>query len=130
MRFIAFAVALAVAASVTGVSAALAYRQPTTSERMQIVAAIKQNMLSQGDSWCYGTAKGCAQITHIRISLADQSFASAAMYKASIGGALILLHKKYGTWRVTDLGSAFVGCADKAPKVVRVDLELKCPGGK
>ena len=47
-----------------------------------------------------------------------------------LGGALVLLHKVYGTWRVTEVGSAFVGCDGKAPKAVRIDLELTCPGGK
>jgi hypothetical protein len=108
---------------------ASAYRQPTTTERAQIIVAIKQEMLKEGDSWCYGPATRCAQIGHIRVSVANPAFATAAIYKASIGGALILLHKLYGTWRVTALGSAFVGCG-KAPKAVRVDLEISCPGGK
>ena len=117
-------------ASLAAAQIASAYRQPTKEERAQIVAAIKQRMLKQGDSWCYGPATRCAQITHIRVSVANQAFASAAIYKASVGGALVLLHKVYGTWRVTEVGSAFVGCDGKAPKAVRIDLELTCPGGK
>ncbi|HEV2592859.1 MAG TPA: hypothetical protein VGU02_13315 [Gaiellaceae bacterium] len=36
------------------------------------------------------------------------------MYTRRAGGAMVLLHKLYGTWRVTDIETSFVGCG-KAP---------------
>jgi hypothetical protein len=120
---------LVVAALLAGVlaSSATAYRSPTASERRQIIAAI---LLSQQQHDCQSTRTCRPQISGIRVSLANTSFATADLWVPRIGGALALLHRQYGTWRVTDTGSAFVGCGGKAPKMVRVDLTLTCPYGK
>lgn len=107
-------------------TAASAYRAPRGSERTQIVAAIHRYLLTQD---CKSTGTCRPQISQVRVSLANQSFASAALWVPRVGGSLALLHRRYGTWRVTSLGSADVGCGN-APKAVRVDLELTCPGGK
>jgi hypothetical protein len=120
LLFIACLVALVVA------GVASAYRAPSRSERAQIVDAI----LSYQQQQNCGAVHTCKpQITRVRVSLANQSYATAFLYIPSVGGVLALLHKRYGTWRVTDLGSQFVGCG-KAPKAVRVDLEIRCAGGK
>jgi hypothetical protein len=108
-------------------SSAAAYRSPTAAERTQIIAAI---LLFQQQQGCQRTRTCRPQVSHIRISLANTSFATATLLVPRIGYALALLHMKYGTWRVAGLGSAFVGCGGQAPKMVRVDLELTCPGGK
>ncbi len=118
-----------VALVVAGVAAtgAAAYRAPTKVERRQIVAAIYDY---QRRNDCAATHTCKPRISNVRVSLANTTYATASLYIPAIGGALVLLHKKYGTWRVTDIGSQFVGCSGKAPKAVRVDLELTCPGGK
>jgi hypothetical protein len=108
------------------VAAASAYRAPTKVERRQIVTAIDRFQQRQD---CGATHTCHPTISKIRVSLANTAYATANVYVRSVGGALVLLHKLYGTWRVTDIGTEFVGCG-KAPKAVRVDLELTCPGGK
>lgn len=109
------------------VSSAYAYRSPTRSERRQIVAAIDRFLYTQN---CAPTHTCNPKVTNIRVSLANQTFATAHLFAPKVGSALALLHRKYGTWRLTDLGTQFVGCSGKAPKAVRVDLELTCPGGR
>lgn len=111
------------AGSVAG--AAIAYRSPTPTERKAIVAAVNRFQLKQD---CESTHTCRPKVSNIRVSLANQSFAMANVYVPGIGGAQVLLHKLYGTWRVTDIGSSDVGCG-KAPKTVRIDLEITC-GGK
>jgi hypothetical protein len=125
MKLVLVAFVLAVAGAVA--AAAYAYRAPTKTEKLQIVAAIlayQQHQDCQPDHTCH------PQISHIKISLANTTYATATLYLPAVGSALALLHKRYGTWRVTELGEQFVGCDGKAPKAVPVDLELTCPGGK
>jgi hypothetical protein len=118
---------LLLAALLTGFLAetANAYRKSTPTERRAIVAAIDLFQLKQD---CASTRTCKPRVSDIRISLADQSFAMAGVWVPNVGGAQVLLHKVYGTWRVKDIGSSDVGCG-KAPKAVRVDLEITC-GGK
>jgi hypothetical protein len=99
-------------------SSAFAYRNPTPRERSQIIAAIRKEVYGSPTRRC------------LRVSLADQSFARAFISAPNVEGATALLHKKYGTWRLTSYGSSGVGCDGKAPKAVRVDLELTCLFGK
>lgn len=47
-----FIAALILIATLAAAQSASAYRQPTTTERAQIIAAIKQEMLKEGNSWC------------------------------------------------------------------------------
>jgi hypothetical protein len=109
------------------VANAYAYRAPTKTERRQIVAAILDK---QRRNDCHSIRTCHPHISHIRVSLATTRYASATLSVRGYPDALALLHKLYGTWRVTDVGSSrYVGCG-KAPKAVRVDLELTCPGGK
>jgi hypothetical protein len=109
------------------VTAGYAYRAPTAAERRQIVAAILDK---QRRNNCHSIRTCHPHISHIRVSLANTRYASATLSVRGYPDALALLHKLYGTWRVTDVGSSrYVGCG-KAPKAVRVDLELTCPGGK
>jgi hypothetical protein len=106
---------------------AYAYRAPTKTERRQIVAAIFDK---QRRNDCHSIRTCHPHISHIRVSLANTRYASATISVRGYEDALALLHKRYGTWRVTDVGSSqYVGCG-KAPKAVRVDLELTCPDGK
>jgi hypothetical protein len=106
---------------------ALAYRAPTSAEKTQIVAAVHTYLIKSN---CTATHTCHPRITSVRVSLANQHYATAFLNVPRVGVATVLLHKLYGTWRVTDLGSSDVGCGGKAPKSVRVDLELTCPGGK
>ena len=109
------------------VAAATAYRAPTKIEKREIVAAIFDK---QRRNNCHSVRTCHPQISHIRVSVANTRYASATLSVRGYDDALALLHRLYGTWRVTDVGSSqYVGCG-KAPKAVRVDLELSCPGGK
>lgn len=109
------------------VANASAYRAPTKTEQRQIVAAIFDK---QRRNHCHSIRTCHPHISHIRVSLANTRYASATLSVRGYPDALALLHKLYGTWRVTDVGSSqYVGCG-KAPKAVRVDLELRCPSGK
>ncbi len=108
------------------IASAYAYRAPTKTERRQIVAAIFDK---QRRNNCHSIRTCHPHISHIRVSLANTRYASAILSVRGYDDALALLHKLYGTWRVTDVGTHNVGCG-KAPKAVRVDLELTCPGGK
>ena len=120
---------LAIVIVLAGLVAANAYawRAPTKTERRQIVAAIFDK---QRRNDCHSFRTCHPHISHIKVSLANTSFASANLRVRGYDDALALLHKLYGTWRVTAVGSSkYVGCG-KAPKAVRVDLELTCPGGK
>jgi hypothetical protein len=109
------------------VANAFAYRAPTKTERRQIVAAIFDK---QRRNKCHSIRTCHPHISDIRVSLANTRYARATLSVRGYDDALALLHKLYGTWRVTDVGSSrYVGCG-KAPKAVRVDLELTCPGGK
>lgn len=122
-----FALALVAVVILAGLLAgfASAYRSATRAERKAIVAAIDRFQLKQD---CVSAHTCRPKVSGVRVSLADQSFAMANVYVPGIGGAEVLLHKLYGTWRVTDIGSSDVGCG-KAPKAVRIDLEITC-GGK
>jgi hypothetical protein len=109
------------------VANAYAWRAPSKTERRQIVAAIYDK---QRRNDCHSFRTCHPHISDIKVSLANTRYASAMLHVRGYDDALALLHKLYGTWRVTEVGSSpFVGCG-KAPKAVRVDLELKCPGGK
>jgi hypothetical protein len=120
---------VAVVVVLAGLIAANAYawRAPTKSERLGIVAAIFDKQRRNG---CNSFRTCHPQISDIRVSLANTTYASAILHVRGYDDALAVLHKMYGTWRVRDVGtSRFVGCG-KAPKAVRVDLELMCPRGK
>lgn len=109
------------------VANAYAWREPTKSERRGIIAAIYDK---QRRNQCHSFRTCHPHISDIRVSLANTSYASAMLHVRGYDDALAVLHKLYGTWRVTAVGaSPFIGCG-KAPKAVRIDLELKCPGGK
>lgn len=127
VRFRRLALALASLALIAAATAtsASAYRSATAPERKAIVAAIDRYQITQD---CEATRTCSPTISNIRVSLANQSFAMADLYVRGVGGAEVLLRKLYGTWRVRDIGSSDVGCG-KAPKAVRVDLEITC-GGK
>ena len=104
-----------------------AWRAPTKTERRQIVAAIYDK---QRQNNCHSFRTCHPHISDIRVSLANTRYASAMLHVRGYDDARALLRKLYGSWRVADVGSSpFVGCG-KAPKAVRIDLELKCPGGK
>ena len=121
-------VALAAATAVLAVTAtAGAYREPTAAERAQIVKAVHASL---GYMPCVATGSCPPRIDPIRVSVVEATFATAGISIPKIGSATALVHKKHGTWRVTDLGSADVGCDGDAPKAVRTDLGLGCPGGK
>src|SRR5437762_1335428 len=83
-------VMIAVAATA---ASSYAYRQPTSSERVQIVAAIKSYLREQRIGEGAPTT-----VSRIRISLANQTFANASISNRNVGPGLVLLHKKYGTW--------------------------------
>ena len=109
------------------VASAYAFRAPTKTERRQIVAAIFDKQRRNG---CHSFRTCHPHISRIRVSLANTGYASATLSSGVTPDAFALLHKLYGSWRVTDIGTDdYVGCG-KAPKAVRVDLELTCPGGK
>jgi hypothetical protein len=125
MKLLVAAVTLALASALA--AAAYAYRAPTKTEKREIVAAILDK---QRRNNCHSFRNCHPHISRIRVSLANTRYASASLSVRGYPDALALLHKLYGTWRVTDIGSSqYVGCG-KAPKAVRVDLELKCPSGK
>jgi hypothetical protein len=104
-----------------------AYRPPTAAERAQIVKAVHASL---GYMSCVATGTCPPRIDPIRVSVVEDTFATAGISIPKFGSATALVHKKHGTWRVTDLGSADVGCDGDAPKAVRTDLGLACPGGK
>ena len=109
------------------VASAYAWRAPTNSERRQIVAAILDK---QRQNACHSFRTCHPHISDIRVSLANVRFARATLSVRGYPDARAVLLKLYGSWRVTAVGSSrYVGCAE-APKAVRVDLEIKCPGGK
>ena len=109
------------------VADAYAWRAPTKTEQVQIAAAIFDK---QQRNDCHGFRACHPHISDIRVSLANASYARATLSVRGYRDARALLHKLYGSWRVTDVGTDdYVGCG-KAPKPVRVDLELECPGGK
>ncbi len=109
------------------VAAAYAFRAPTETERRGIVAAILDKQLRNN---CHGFSACHPHISRIRVSLANTHYASATLSVPGYHDAYALLRKLYGSWRVTDIGTDhYVGCG-KAPKAVRVDLELTCFGGK
>ena len=104
-----------------------AWRGPTKIERRQIVAAICDQ---QRQNNCHSFRTCHPHISDIRVSLANTRFARATLHVRGYDDAVAVLRKLYGSWRVAEVGSSpFVGCG-KAPKAVRIDLELKCPGGK
>ena len=106
---------------------AYAWRAPTQIERLGIVAAILDK---QRRNDCHSFRTCHPHISDIKVSLANTSYASAILHVRGYQDALAVLHKLYASWRVTAVGtSRFVGCG-QAPKAVRVDLELMCPGGK
>ena len=109
------------------VANAYAWRAPTNTERRQILAAILDKQRQNG---CDSFRTCHPHITDMRVSLANTRYARATLSVRGYPDALALLLKLYGSWRVTAVGSSrYVGCA-KAPKAVRVDLEIECPGGK
>jgi hypothetical protein len=121
------AVAAVVVFAGVAVASAYAWRAPTKAERRQIVAAIYDKQ-RQNDCRTFRTCH--PHISDIRVSLANTRYASALLHVHGYDDALAVLHKLYGSWRVAQVGSSpFVGCG-VAPKAVRIDLELKCPGGK
>src|SRR5262249_4208975 len=104
-----------------------AWRSPTNSERREIVAAIHDKQLQNG---CHSFRTCHPHISDIRISLANTRFARATLSVRGYPDARAVLVKLYGSWHVTAVGSSqYVGWA-KAPKAVRVDLGIECPGGK
>jgi hypothetical protein len=107
---------------------AYAWRAPTKTERIGIVTAIHDN---QRHNDCHSYRTCHPHISDIRVSLANTSYASAMLHVRGYDDVLAVLHKLYGSWHVTAAGtSQYVGCG-KAPKAVRVDLDLWCPpGGK
>ncbi len=124
MKPLFVAIVIVLAGSIVG--NAYAYRAPTKTERRQIVAAILDK---QRRNDCHSFRTCHPHISDIRVSLANTSFASATLHVRGFDDAVALLHKLFGAWRVTDTGTQYVGCG-KAPKAVRIDLELTCPGGK
>ena len=85
---------------------ALAYRAPTNAEKTQIVSAIHSYLIKSN---CAATRTCHPRISGVRVSLANRQYATAFLNVPGVGVATVLLHRLYGTWRVTDLGQQRCG---------------------
>ena len=93
--------------------------RPPATVFYAIVAATLHELC--GNTPCDVTVKD------VRLSKTDTSYAVVdSIWKAGVGGAVALLHRVRGIWKIVDYGSSAVGCG-QAPIKVLNDLALDCP---
>ena len=103
---------------------ALASRAPTTRERREIASAARH---SQGTR----LARGKFLVRSVRVSSVDPRWAKALLrpkpaYRDQLDTATAVFHRTNGHWRLSDLGTAQVGCVVIHDADVRADLRLGC----
>jgi hypothetical protein len=92
---------------------------PTAAVRAAIVAATRS-------AWCHG-GPCTAGFSGVRLSKTDPTFAADRVQQAGAEGAVALLHRTGGTWKLLDVGTDQIGCG-RAPRPVLNDLGLYCDG--
>jgi hypothetical protein len=107
-------------------SSSVASRPPTEKERRPIVRTVKSSALTAGVSDKRYTVR------YIRISTVSTPGRTYGRLRlvprpgSGYDGALGIVRRLRGHWRLIDLGTAGAGCKT-LPRAVRVDLEVECP---
>lgn len=101
---------------------------PHPAQRALVAGAIRRYVATSG---CCATSRFA--VPRIRISATDPDFASADLLGwdaagTPIQGAVAVLRRDAGTWKVLDIGTDSTGCGIPAP-AVRRELRVSCDEG-
>jgi hypothetical protein len=109
-----------VTVTVTKTAPAAASSKPTRADRLAIRRVVHAAACPKAEK---------CEISDILFAKSDSSFARVSVYDPKIGSALAVVRRKGGSWKLVDLGSAYVGC-DNTPRAIHRELVLVCPGEK
>jgi hypothetical protein len=110
----------------TWVPLAGASRPPTNRERRDIVRTVNDSRLTAG------VPDGRYNVRYVRISTVatpGRVYGRVRLVPrpgSAYDGALGIVRRLRGRWRLIDLGTAGAGCTT-LPRAVRADLKVECP---